>query len=357
MLNRTEWPNYSGIVFMRRRTVIKSSAVAALATLTSLGLSSCKKPTQKTNESSLKERSKGKAPLKVALVPWLGWGRAKIAEKKGFFEAEGVTVEHIEFQTVSEVNTTLLADQADLAWLVAADLAILAEQVPSLKFVMACDYSGDVDAVIGRAIADADEAKQMTFAREDVPYEIVFMAKYLETLGLKESDVKIAPLTVPDGAAALLAGNVDVVAAYEPFIINTLKEDPALEVLFTAKDTNIIVNGLSGHDKALTERREEVLAYMRALNKAVDFAQENPDEANAIIGEWVGLKPEEVADLLTKVELLDLEANKAIAFAPDHELNVINSIDSAAPILVAAGKVKTAVEGAKLVDDSFVKAL
>ncbi len=337
---------------MRRRTVIKTSALAALGTVASLGLNSCN-PKTSGNAGSNSDSSS----LKVAMVPWLGWGRSKIAEEKGFFEQEGVNIEHVVFQTVGEVNTALLAGQADLAWLAASDLVILSEKAPGLKFIMACDYSGTVDAIIGRGIDSAEDARGKKFAREDVPYEIVFMTKYLETLGLTEADVEITSLPAADGSAALIAGNVDAAAVYEPFVSNAQKEADDVEVLFTAEGTNIIINGLAGDAVLLGDRREAVLAYLRALEQGMVFTQENPDEANQIIGDWVGLSREENAALMEQIVLLGTAENKEVTFNESNELNVVNSINDAGPILVAAGKVEAALDGTKLIDDSFINEL
>ncbi len=275
---------------MRRRTVIKSSALLALGAISTVGIGSC------GNRSSTSTGTGNTGPsdqvLRVALVPWVGWSRAHIAEVKDFFKAEGVKVEQKVFDTVTEVNAALVAKEVDLAWVVAADLVVLADQAPALKFIMAADYSGDVDAIVGRGISDTETLKGKKIAREDVPFEIVFLNRYLESMGLTEKDVDVVSLPVPDATKALTAGEVDAIAAYEPFVGTTLKEAKDAKVLFSAKGTNVIVNGLAGHAPILQSRRQDVLAYMRALNQALDFAKSNPDEANQIIAEWVGSTPE-----------------------------------------------------------------
>lgn len=317
-----------------------------------LSLGSCSTPaTESSAESSNSE------PLKVALVPWLGWGEAKIAEEKGYFEEEGIEVEQTVFQSVTEVNTAYLSDQVDLAWLVAADLVVLSDTTPGLKFIYASDYSGEVDAVIGRNVNGPADLAGKTIAREEVPYQIVFVDKFLESAGLTKDDVNVVPLTAADGSVALVAENLDAVATYEPFVSNAVKASEDNTVLFTAADSNIIVNGLSAPEELLSERREDVLAYMRALEKANQFREANPEEANQIISDWIEISPEEVADLMSKITQLDIEDNKEIAFAEDNELNAADSISDAGPILVEAGAAKKAVPGEDLVDSSFVNEL
>jgi NitT/TauT family transport system substrate-binding protein len=336
---------------MRRREILQSSALFTLGTLSTAILGSCGNQANQPTASN----APGKAPLRLALVPWIGWSCAHIAEQKGFFKAEGIEVQQTVFQTVSEVNTALLAKQVDLAWLVAVDLLVLTEKAPDLKYIYASDYSGDVDAIVS-AVAAAD-LKGKKIAREDIPYEVVFANKFLASVGLTEKDVEIVSLPVPDGTAAFVAGKVDAVVSYEPFIGKALKEKAGSKVLYTAKNTNVIPNGLAGSAQILQERRNDVLAYLRALGKAIKFAKDNPTEANEMVAKWVGITAPEVADQMTRIKLLDGEANKAIVFNPTNPLNVVQSIDTAGPILVKAGKAPKALPGKDLVDDSFVKAL
>lgn len=345
---------------MRRRTILKSSALIALGATATTVLGSCNNQSAQTEESPAADtgNSGGSGSsggvLRAGLVPWLGWGETKIAETQGFFEEEGIEVEQIVFQSVTEVNTALLSGQIDLVWLVASDLVVLSDSEPGLKFIYASDYSGEVDAIVGRNVASPADLAGKTLAREEVPYEIVFVEKFLESAGLSKDDVNIVPLTAADGSVALVAENLDAVATYEPFVGNALKASDENTILFTAAGTNIIVNGLASKEEFLTERRDDVLAYLRALEKANQFREENPDEANQIIADWIEVTPEEVADLMGKITMLDMEDNQAIAFAEDNELNVADSISDAGPILVAAGAAESAPDGSELVDGSLV---
>lgn len=340
---------------MRRRTILKSSALVALGAATTAALGSCNQTTSDSPETSSDSASTSK--LRVALVPWLGWGETKIAEVKGFFEEEGIEIEQTVFQSVTEVNSAFLAGQMDMAWLVAADLVVLSDTTPGLKFIYASDYSGEVDAIVGRNVAGPADLAGKTLAREEVPYEIVFVDKFLESAGLSKDDVNVVPLTAADGSVALVAENLDAVATYEPFVSNAINASDENTILFTAAGTNIIVNGLAAPEGLLSERREDVLAYLRALEKANQFRADNPDEANQIIADWIELSPEEVADLMGKITMLNMADNKAIAFAEDNELNAADSISDAGPILVEAGAAKSAIPGADLVDGSFVNEL
>lgn len=344
---------------MRRRDIIRSSAFFAIGAVSTSIIGSCGQQSSTPVASPEADKPVGsQGPLKIGINTWIGWGSAHIAELKGYFKDEGLEVKHTIFPTVTESNTALASGKVDLSWLVALDLLVLADKAPNLKFIYSSDYSGEVDAIVGSSgIKNLADLKGKKIAREDIPYEIVFTNEALKAVRLNEKTVKIVPLAVPDAYAAFKAGKVDAATLYEPFISKALKDRPGSKVLYTAKNSNTIADGLAGDSSLLKNRRADVLAYLRAFNKGMAYAKANPKEANELIAKWVGITPEELAGQLAQVELFGLDKNKSTIFNAQDPLNVMASIDSAAPILLKAGKITKVLAGKDLVDDSFVKAL
>ena len=250
-----------------------------------------------------------------------------------------------------------LQTAVDLSWLVATDLLVLAAKAPDLKFIYACDYSGEVDAIVSHGINTPADLKGKKIAREDIPYEVVFTNKYLESVGLTDKDVQLVSLAVPDAHAAFIAGKVDAATIYEPFVGKALKGRPGSKVLYTAKGSNTIANGLAADSSILKKRKADVLAYLRAFAKGMKYAADHPQEANKLIAKWVGATPAEIAAQMAQIRLLNMAANKSIVFDDTNSLNAINSIDTAAPILLKAGKISKVLAGKDLVDGYFVKAI
>lgn len=129
---------------MRRRTLIKSSALFGLGALGTNIISSCVQPNN--NPIPNTTTSKGLKPLRVGLLPWLGWEGLYIADLKKLYAAEGIEVQQTIFKSPTEVNDALLAGKLDLAAGVGADLFSLTAKVPNIKVIMVTDYSGEVDA-------------------------------------------------------------------------------------------------------------------------------------------------------------------------------------------------------------------
>ena len=185
---------------MRRRTLIKSSALFGLGALGTNIISSCVQPNSSPNtktNTSLK-------PLRVGVLNWFGCEGMFLADKKNLFTAEGIQVQQKYFPTVTELNEWLLAGKLDLAAAVATDLVILTEKVPNIKTIMVTDYSGEVDGILAsKKILKPEDLRGKKIAREDVPYEIVFLGEFLKLGGMSEKDVQIVSLPAEDGAKAL----------------------------------------------------------------------------------------------------------------------------------------------------------
>jgi NitT/TauT family transport system substrate-binding protein len=115
--------------------------------------------------------------------------------------------------------------------------------------------------------------------------------------------------------------------------------------------------GVVAKESVIADRREDILAFMRALDKGVAFVRDNPEEANPIVAEKLGVSPEEAPEQLRTVRLFDIEDNKTIGFNPDDPLNVMDSLEFAAETSEAIGLIASPVDAANLYDASLVNAL
>lgn len=343
---------------MRRRTIIKSSALFGLGALGASVFSSCVQPNNNSSTSTNTATSKGLKPLRVGLVPWLGWEGLYIADLKKFYAAEGIEVEQTMFKSPTEVNDALLAGKLDLAAAVGADLFSLTTKVPNIKVVMVTDYSGELDGILSNnKILKPEDLKGKKIAREDVPFEVVFLGEFLKRGGLTEKDVQIVSLSGEEGAKAFMASKVDAVVTYDPFITKSLKARKDAKQLFSPKGTSIIANSILVHGKVIEERRNDMLAYLRAIDKASKWVKANQAEANNLTAKWLELSVAELVVQRPKIYTLDITENKIVAFNASNPLNLESSLRSASKILLDGGRIKTMVDAATLIDGSLIKSL
>jgi NitT/TauT family transport system substrate-binding protein len=345
---------------MRRRTLIKSSALFGLGAVGTSLFSSCVPSNNDlgTSTNPNTTTSKGLKPLRVGLLPWLGWEGIYYANLKQLFAAEGIEVQQTMFKSPTEVNEALLAGKLDLAAIVAADLFGLTAKVADIKAIAVTDYSGEVDGILSsNKILKPEDLKGKKLSREDTPYQRVFVGEFLKRGGLTEKDVQIVNLTAEEGAKAFMAGKVDAVATFDPFITKALKVRKDAKQLFSPKGTSIIANSIVAHGKVIGERRNDVLAYLRAVDKGSKLAKANQTEANQVMSKWLELSVPEIMDQRTKIYTLDITENKVVAFNSSNSLNLESSLRSASKIILDSGKLKTLVDAANLIDSSLIKSL
>jgi NitT/TauT family transport system substrate-binding protein len=296
--------------------------------------------------------------LRVGLLPWLGWEGLYYADLKKLFAVEGIEVQQTMFKSPTEINEALLAGKIDIGGVVAADMFGLTLKSPDLKLIMVSDYSGEVDGILSNnKILKPEDLRGKKFAREDTPYELVFVGEFLKRGGLTEKDVQIVSLTAEEGAKAFMAGKVDAVATYDPFITKALKVRKDAKQLFSPKGTNIIANSIVAHGKVIAERRNDVLAYLRAIDKGGKMAKANQQEANELMSKWLELSIPEIVSQRPKIYTLDITENKVVAFNASNSLNIESSLRSASKILLDSGKVKILTDAAKLIDSSLIQSL
>lgn len=295
-------------------------------------------------------------PLVVGSSPWPGFVGHYVAVAENFPQAEGVTIQDQPFQVATDVNTALLANKVDLAWTGVPDMVTLAGQAPDLRLILLSDYSNGADGILARNIQTAAELKGREIVWEGLPLQAFLLRKYLQTAGLTEKDVTLKVMNAADAAAAFAAKRVDVAVTYEPWLTKSAQQGQGT-VIFSSKDTNIIPVGLVAKTEVIEARRADIVAYLKAVQKGLQFYQNDPKAAEAIVAKNLGVTPEEVPAMMQTIRLMSIEDNKNIAFNSSNPLNVIDSLEFAAQTGKEIEIVAPTVDAKTLYDDSIVKAL
>jgi NitT/TauT family transport system substrate-binding protein len=340
---------------MLRRSFAKWLVLLLLGWLTAAYIAACNSQSsnvQSSNSQPSATPSSAAKPLVVATSPWVGFRGQYIAAAKDFFKAEGITVSEQPFQAATDVNTALAAGKVDLAWTGGADLLTLATQIPSVKVIMASDYSNGGDGILGRNITSPADLKGKKVAREDAPYAIVFLGTYLAKAGLTEKDLNIVPLAAGDAMTAFVAGKVDAATTYEPWLSKAKNN-----IIFTSKNTSAIPIVLATKAELIQTRRDDILKYLKSIDNALKYAASHPQEADEIAAKSLGVSPAEVPAQLAGIHPFDIATNKSEVFNPNHPLYLVKSLDTASQTLYSLGKIPQQLDASKLVDDSLINTL
>jgi NitT/TauT family transport system substrate-binding protein len=108
--------------------------------------------------------------------------------------------------------------------------------------------------------------------------------------------VEFVEIPFPEMPAQLEGGNVDAIMAVEPFLSGALASGAraiAWPYVEASPDLPIALTVTS--DQIAQEDPEMVARFVEALDDATQFAQDNPDEARAIVTEYTELSDDAAA--------------------------------------------------------------
>jgi NitT/TauT family transport system substrate-binding protein len=297
-----------------------------------------------------------KDPIKIGYSDWPGWVAWQIAKEKGLFEKHGAQVQLVWFPIYTDSLTALNTGKIDgncSAW--CDVIPPLAEGV-NLKVVLVNDNSAGNDAIIAKpGINSVKDLKGKTIATELGTVEHFMMLMALSKNGMSDKDVQYRNLTVPDAAAAFIAGKVDSAAVWQPWISQVQREKKG-KVLFTSKEIpGWIPDLLVFHEKILSQRASEVQGIVNAWFEVVAFIRSNEKEAVKIMAKVVEQKPEDYLGFLPGTKFFDLKANLHAFEHRDDDTSLTGSGKKIAAFLKGVDLIKTIPNYESALEPKFVK--
>ncbi|WP_326629298.1 ABC transporter substrate-binding protein [Nonomuraea fuscirosea] len=231
-----------------------------------------------------------KTTIKVGALPVPDPAALYIAQAKGFFQAEGLTVEPV----------TITGGAAALPQIESGALDI--SQTNYVSTILAAGQGKKI-----KLVADMYQAAPNTFAimvAKDSPIQSVANLKgktvlvnnlrniatlavtsQLKAAGLTETDVKFAEKPFPEMGNAINSGQGDAIWITEPFITankNTLGFRTIADTM-TGATADLPIAGWMASEEWAAENPRTLAAFQRAIAKAQQLASSDRKEVEAIL--------------------------------------------------------------------------
>jgi ABC-type nitrate/sulfonate/bicarbonate transport system substrate-binding protein len=235
-----------------------------------------------------------------------------IADKQGYFEEEGVKVKNHLIENGPEMGSMIAGGSAPISLMSNfLPITIKASDVP-VKVVAVLDQMAGTQAMVGRPGLKLNSAKDLEGLTIGMPNgaEVYYAIKSMgEELGVDVSKVNYINLAPSDGLVALQRGDIDALAAWEPFI--TKGTQAGGEFILSGRQSNLPekqgdVNWLSVHstliatDDFLAKNPNTIKALIRALKKGTDFINDNREEAVKILAPELRLTEAELTEIMNR---------------------------------------------------------
>jgi NitT/TauT family transport system substrate-binding protein len=296
--------------------------------------------------------------IKIGMSTWLGYAPLYLAKEKGFFQARGLDVEVVVIESPADRRAAFAADRIQ-GFATTVDTHVMtaaAENPIPVKQVLALDDSHGGDGIVSKKeIKSIKDLKGKTVAAQLGAGASYFWLNYvLSQNGLKLSDIKAVDMKAGDAGAAFVAGKVDAAVTWEPWL-SRAKDTPFGHVLLASDKTpGIIVDSLAFKPDFLKRRGDDVKKIIAAWNEAVQFAKQNPQEADTIMAKFTGQKPEEFTKEKTGVRFYGEKENKEYFGTPQKPGLLYRVTQRAADVWSDLKFIKTKPKAADLIDGSFL---
>lgn len=252
-----------------------------------------------------------KEPLKIGLVTWIGYGPFYVAAERGFFKENGVEVilERIEGDAARRAAIASGALHG-IALTLDAMIVLRAQNIP-VKTVMAIDASYGGDGIVAtQEITSVKDLKGKQIAFPTGLPSHFFLYSVLKEHGMKMSDIKPIVMDADKAGTAFIAGQVEAAVTWEPWLSKSEEIGAGHILIDSRQKSGDIEDVLFMREDVILERKNDIIALIKSWYKAVDFVENNPNEASIIIGKALGISKEEVLQLLPKVRLEGKSFNK-----------------------------------------------
>jgi len=215
-----------------------------------------------------------------------------IAFENGYFTNEGLDVVIQQHPSGKAAFNALVEGEADLA---------TAAETPIMFAIMRGEKIGIL------ATISSSEKNKMIVARKDkgvsIPNDLkgkrigvtvgssgdYFMDSFLIMHGISRDEVQVINVGSNAMVDALTSGEVDAVSTWNPYISILQKGLGDNAVTFSGEGIYRETFNIATKQDFANENPETIKKVLRALIKAEEFCEENPDEAQEIIADKIGM--------------------------------------------------------------------
>ena len=324
----------------------------ALAVLAVLAAAACGGSSSGTGATGGGTSSAALTPVTVGTIPIIDVAPIYLGKEKGFFTDEGIDLTLKTASGGAEIIPLVMAGQEQFGFSNLTSLLIANSRGLPVKVVAPGDYStgvqgkdfGGVVAPEGSDIQTAADLEGKTVAvnnLNNIGQTTVNAA--VRKAGGDPSKVKYVELAFPDMPAALANKRVDAAFVVEPFL--TISKDQGNKVIawcFVDTAPNLMIAAYFTSQQYASQQPDVVQGFNAAIEKSLQYAQDHPDEARAVLATYTKITPDVVAKLTLPVWSTTL--NRA-SWQTMAELSLLDGVVTKAPdlsTLLPAGSAATA---------------
>jgi len=294
-------------------------------------------------------------PLKIGISTWPGYSLAFLAQEKGFFESNGVSVELVHTPEYTDAQTLFLNNEVDGVFQVFTDSVFYTSTGIDSKVVYVVNYSTESDVVVG--FGDVKGLEGKTIGIESLNgFSHLFVLKALEKNGLSENDVNFKIVPAHQILDSLISGEIDAGHTWDPTKESALEN--GYEVICTAGDLpGIITDVLSFNSKIIDDRSTEIQSVIASMADAKNYYENNPEESLEIMSKYLGVDENDLAKGYDGIHLLSYDENLQSMLGNDETRSLRGTGEFIANYYLERGQLSKMPDFDSIIDSNIIQEL
>lgn len=228
--------------------------------------------------------------------------------EQGFFEEEGLDLNITQAQGGAAIVPSVVSGEMEFGFSNVTSLIIARAQGLPLQIIANANNSTGVQGedfadVLVREDSDIQDAADLEGATIGVNtlnnISDTTIRAAIEAQGGNADNVEFVEVPLPDMPAALERGEVDAIGAIEPFRTIAMQDGARSAVSnYAFPIDNLTVAVYFTTEEVMAEQPEVVESFQTAIERSLEYAQENPDEVRAILPTYTQMDEELIDQLV-----------------------------------------------------------
>jgi NitT/TauT family transport system substrate-binding protein len=241
--------------------------------------------------------------IRMLAPTWPGFAPVLVANDLGYFAEEGITVD-MKFED-DRSNVLAAMARGDIE----ADMRTIGEHqgrprtadTPGIVIGTIDESLGGDGVIVDDTIQTVADMKGKTVAVEpNIPARLLLQLE-LKKAGMTLNDLDIKDIATADTVAVFADPSVPVVATYEPFMSQAVKNLPDRHgrIMISSKDyPGIIIDIITAREDDLAANPEKYKKFLRGIYRAIDYYKSDPAGFIKLAAPHYNLSEDEVKEIL-----------------------------------------------------------
>ena len=230
---------------------------------------------------------------------WVGFGPVHLANELGYFEEEGIEVEEILDDDMANAVPAMERGDIDCYLRTIGEFQGLGRTRDTQGIIIGTiDLSTGGDGwVADGSIRSVCDLEGKTIAVEpNLPARLIMQEALRRECQMSIRDTNLIDMAAADAIGVFGSTDVAAVGTYEPVLSQVVEahKDRGAHILVSSKDyEDLIMDVVFVHTDELAKNPDKYVKFMRAIYRAIDYFDQNQEQAIPIIAEHFSITPED----------------------------------------------------------------